>query len=251
MIAPVDLPVTAYYPALQEFAVKEDESQASQRVLQAEAALTKSQAAIATAKKKGDEKSRRGSSRGRRGGGEATRDCTCGADIARGAGSLRKRRKYGLTPKADVKQLALAAGKAERELALCQAQEQKAVGEQELAAAKSALKPAMRPRQMPSRPPRRKLPMRRLRSPAAHAALAEPSATYTPLGEQLPHQSTGRRLAFAKWLTDRQNPLAARVAINHIWLRHFGAPLVDNMFDFGLRRPNRAISRCSIGWRSS
>ena len=55
--------------------------------------------------------------------------------------------------------------------------------------------------------------------------------------KQLPHQSTGRRLAFANWLTDRQNPLAARVAINHIWLRHFGAPLVDNMFDFGLRTP--------------
>ena len=72
---------------------------------------------------------------------------------------------------------------------------------------------------------------------AAHAALAEPSAKYQPLGEQLPHQSTGRRLAFANWIVDRKNPLAARVAINHIWLRHFGAPLVDNMFDFGLRTP--------------
>src|SRR6185503_16504508 len=47
--------------------------------------------------------------------------------------------------------------------------------------------------------------------------------------------STGRRLALAKWLTDRQQPLTARVAVNHIWLRHFGAPLVDNVFDFGLR----------------
>ena len=27
------------------------------------------------------------------------------------------------------------------------------------------------------------------------------------------------------------------MAVNHIWLRHFGAPLVDNMFDFGLRSP--------------
>ena len=38
------------------------------------------------------------------------------------------------------------------------------------------------------------------------------------------------------WLTDRQQPLTARVAVNHIWLRHFGAPLVDDVFDFGLRR---------------
>ena len=37
-----------------------------------------------------------------------------------------------------------------------------------------------------------------------------------------PTESTGRRLAFAKWLTDRKNPLTARVAMNHIWLRHFG-----------------------------
>ena len=71
----------------------------------------------------------------------------------------------------------------------------------------------------------------------AHVDLAEPSDKYQPLGTEIPHQSTGRRLAFAKWLVDRNNPLTARVAINHIWLRHFGAPLVDNMFDFGLRSP--------------
>jgi hypothetical protein len=27
------------------------------------------------------------------------------------------------------------------------------------------------------------------------------------------------------------------VAVNHIWLRHFSAPLVENVFDFGLRSP--------------
>jgi hypothetical protein len=48
-------------------------------------------------------------------------------------------------------------------------------------------------------------------------------------------QSTGRRLALARWLTDRQNPLTARVAVNHIWLRHFGKALVDNVADFGVR----------------
>lgn len=50
-----------------------------------------------------------------------------------------------------------------------------------------------------------------------------------------PASSTGRRLSLAKWLTDRQQPLTARVAVNHMWLRHFSAPLVDNVFDFGLR----------------
>jgi hypothetical protein len=48
-----------------------------------------------------------------------------------------------------------------------------------------------------------------------------------------PNSSTGRRTAFAKWLIDRRNPLTARVAINHIWSRHFGRPLVATVFDFG------------------
>jgi hypothetical protein len=48
-----------------------------------------------------------------------------------------------------------------------------------------------------------------------------------------PATSTGRRLAFARWLTDRSNPLAARVAMNHIWLRHFGQAIVPTVTDFG------------------
>jgi len=48
-----------------------------------------------------------------------------------------------------------------------------------------------------------------------------------------PGASSGRRLAFAKWLTSRENPLAARVAVNHIWLRHFGRGIVATPEDFG------------------
>jgi hypothetical protein len=48
-----------------------------------------------------------------------------------------------------------------------------------------------------------------------------------------PKTSTGRRSAFARWLTDPQHPLPARVAVNHIWSRHFGKPLVPTVFDFG------------------
>ncbi len=47
--------------------------------------------------------------------------------------------------------------------------------------------------------------------------------------------STGRRSALAKWITDPRNPLTARVAVNHIWTRHMGQPLVPTMFDFGRR----------------
>jgi hypothetical protein len=235
-IEPIDLPVTAYYPALQEFALAEDQAQAAQRVSQAEAALTKSQVAIATAKKKGDEKSLFGLVAAA----EVAAKQFATARAAQASLAARiaaEKAKFGLTGKADTKQLALAAGKAERELALCQAQEQKAVGEQELAAAKSALKPGDAATTNAVAAAEKKVADAAVALTAAHAALAEPSATYAALGEQLPHQSTGRRLAFAKWLTNRQNPLAARVAVNHIWLRHFGAPLVENMFDFGLRSP--------------
>ncbi len=47
-------------------------------------------------------------------------------------------------------------------------------------------------------------------------------------------ESTGRRLALAKWITSSKNPLTARVAINHIWMRHFGSPLVKSSSDFGI-----------------
>jgi len=136
------------------------------------------------------------------------------------------------------KELALAASKSERivaasrtdeefsraELALTQAAaDKKADAEKKLAAAKTALGNALK-------------------------AIDTPSETYTPLhgakktqedyqnrnaNAPYPTTSTGRRTAFAKWLTDPRHPLPARVAINHIWSRHMGQPLVPTVFDFG------------------
>jgi len=48
-----------------------------------------------------------------------------------------------------------------------------------------------------------------------------------------PPQSTGRRTALAKWIADTENPLTARVAMNHLWMRHFGQGLVPQVSDFG------------------
>ena len=59
----------------------------------------------------------------------------------------------------------------------------------------------------------------------------------TPSTAPYSKTSTGRRLALARWIVGRRNPLAARVAVNHIWARHFGEPLVGGMSDFGLRSP--------------
>jgi hypothetical protein len=74
---------------------------------------------------------------------------------------------------------------------------------------------------------------------------AAPSTAYTPRKvTTYSPTSSGRRLAFAKWLADRQNPLTARVAGNHIWLRHFGQALAPSVFDFG--RNGRAPSHPAL-----
>ena len=69
----------------------------------------------------------------------------------------------------------------------------------------------------------------------AAAAQTDPSKdeSYSPLGPGYPATSTGRRRALAAWMTSSQNPLPARVAVNHIWARHFHSPLVGTVFDFG------------------
>ena len=64
-----------------------------------------------------------------------------------------------------------------------------------------------------------------------------PDKDALPAGDGYPKTSTGRRTALADWFVLRDHPLTARVAVNHIWLRHFGAPLVDSVSDFGLRAP--------------
>jgi hypothetical protein len=57
-----------------------------------------------------------------------------------------------------------------------------------------------------------------------------PAKIVAPVGVE----STGRRTALAKWLTDPENPLPARVMANRIWHYHFGRGIAGTPSDFGI-----------------
>jgi len=48
-------------------------------------------------------------------------------------------------------------------------------------------------------------------------------------------QSTGRRLAFAKWLTQPNHPLTSRVMVNRVWSIHMGRGIVESLDNFGIQ----------------
>ena len=52
-----------------------------------------------------------------------------------------------------------------------------------------------------------------------------------PAGPQT--DSSGRRLALARWLTQPNHPLTSRVIVNQLWMRHFGRGLVASPSNFG------------------
>lgn len=49
--------------------------------------------------------------------------------------------------------------------------------------------------------------------------------------EELP--TTGRRLAYARWLFSGTHPLVGRVLVNRFWMHHFGRGIVGTPSDFG------------------
>ena len=142
----------------------------------------------------------------------------------------------------------LAAALAEAKFKLAQAEADVAKAELEM------LSPAAEPKKKKEPDAEKKLKTAQDALAKAQKAVASPGTNYTSLRatlkafegpdeseahRQLPYPttSTGRRLAFANWLADRQNPLTARVLVNHVWTRHFGQPLVANLTDFGRRAP--------------
>jgi len=59
---------------------------------------------------------------------------------------------------------------------------------------------------------------------------AEPEITPPAEGN-----TSGRRLALARWIADEDNPLTARVIVNRIWQFHFGRGIVRSPNNFGFQ----------------
>ncbi|MEX0726267.1 MAG: DUF1553 domain-containing protein [Planctomycetaceae bacterium] len=68
---------------------------------------------------------------------------------------------------------------------------------------------------------------------AATAEANQDGETYTPFSPEYPKSSTGRRTALARWIADPDHPRTSRIAVNHIWMRHFGRVLAEPVYDIG------------------
>jgi hypothetical protein len=165
---------------------------------------------------------------------------------------------YASPPAETAKELSLLAGAAERRHGLLAAQVAAQQSELKLAQAKRAVKPGDMATEKALKDAESVQANAAKALEAAQKAANEPSENYTRLTPLHPATSTGRRLALARWITSRENPLAARVAINHMWLRHFGSPLVPSVFDFGIngKQPTNqplldwlAVELMDCGWK--
>jgi hypothetical protein len=233
---PVSLPIAARYPSLRKGFQEEDLAAARNAVAQSLAALNKARdAAVKSESEAADTKLPNVAL-------AESKYAQAQADLesltARYAADFAQ---YATPPDDGFEELALAAAKAERHAAVCR-EEVNVLQIESDRVATAAKQPDDAKAKAALTKLEKDLTTARENLTKAHAALEKSDSKYTSIGKPYPETSTGRRLALARWITRADNPLTARVAVNHIWLRHFGAPLVENVFDFGVRTPQPALA---------
>ena len=247
-IKPEPLPLDVYYPDSQAFVHRDLIAQAKADIEKAETELRKSHDDLEKAKQQPNAPAPAAAGAGNRSGGEPPADGKAMAAVlkAQSAVALKEKElasaraalpaieariaadeaKYAATPPPNLEALEATAFKAERHANVVKAEENILRATQELAAAKPETETY-------DKEALKKLGEARAQLEAAAKALQSEDA-YTPVGKVYPDSTTGRRLALARWIANKQNPLTARVAINDMWLRHFGQALVPTVFNFGM-----------------
>ncbi len=69
--------------------------------------------------------------------------------------------------------------------------------------------------------------------PAFLSILSPPAPVIPALAPEV--QSSGRRLALANWIANKDNQLTARVMVNRVWQHHFGRGIVRSTSNFGFQ----------------
>jgi hypothetical protein len=94
--------------------------------------------------------------------------------------------------------------------------------------------------------------------PADIGVLSTAAGVFASPAQAMPKGTSGRRLAYARYLTSGKHPLVSRVLVNRIWHHHFGKGLVATTSDFGMlgERPSHpelldwlADELVANGWR--
>ena len=247
-IKPVTLPVESFYPALKPFVRDAMLSAARKRLRTAKAAAGKASSKTAVVQL-----------------------AVARAELASLTARIAaEQAKYGQSSATDRHKLAVVAGRAARKADLAKSELAVLQAEQQLAAIQTGQKKSRKPARSKAaaqakkgkpgglKKAQQKLAAAKKKLASARKAVQKTSDRYQPLGPVYPRTSSGRRTALARWITSRDNPLAARVAVNHIWMRHFGRPLVSSVFDFGMHgsKPTHpklldwlAVEFMENGWR--
>ncbi|HEY7326671.1 MAG TPA: PSD1 and planctomycete cytochrome C domain-containing protein [Gemmataceae bacterium] len=212
-IEPVQLPPQAWYPGLKPFVQREETERRQTAVAAAETALEKARTAKDAQKSEQLAEARLAAAR---------------SDLASIRARIAADKVIYLGAKGDAKVMARAASRAEQQFKL------DAIHVSEVQA-ENALESARQQKATPAQllPLEKQLTDVRAQVARCRAPVAEDSTTYTPLSRIYPRTSTGRRTALARWIASKENPLTARVAVNHIWNWHFGQPLVESTYNFG------------------